>query len=70
MHEGIGRVNAEHVLEVGDGNEQWSVGITFTQHCVNLEYGPRGIARVQADAVMDDALKDRQGAYPHATMLA
>ncbi len=66
----VGGVESEHPLEVGDRDEQWSVGVTLSEHGVDLEHRVHRIGRVDARAVVDDSLEDRQCTEPHATMLA
>ncbi len=70
IERGTRDVEADHALDVGDGNEQGPVRVAFPHHGVDLEHGMRGIPRVEADAVIDDSLEDRQRAHSHATMLA
>ncbi len=65
----VRRVDADHPFEVGDRDEEGSVGVSFAQQRVDLEYGMRGITGVEADAVVDDPFEDRQRAHSHATML-
>ena len=69
MH-GVGGLEADHPLEVGDRDEQRAVGVAFAQQRVDLEHRMGRIARVDARAVVDDPLEDRQRPQPHATMLA
>ena len=62
-------VEADHALEVGDRDEQRTVGVALAQDRVDLEHRVGRIARVDARAVIDDSLEDRQRPQPHATML-
>lgn len=64
------RVETDHTLDVRDRDEQRTVGIAVTQERVDLEHRVGGIARVEADAVVDDSFEDGEGADPHAGMLA
>ena len=66
----FGGVEADHALEFGDRDEQWAVGVALAQQGVDLQYRMGGITRVDARAVIDDPLEDRQRPEPHATMLA
>jgi hypothetical protein len=66
----VGGVESEHSLEIGDRNEQWSVGVTLSEDGIDLEHRVHRIGRVDARAVVDDSLEDRQRPEPHATMLA
>jgi len=63
-------VEPEHALEVGDGHQQRSVGISFAQDRVDLENGMGGVVRIDARAVVHDPFEHRQGAQSHSTMLA
>ena len=63
-------LEAEHAFEVGDRDEQRPVGVALAQQRVDLEYRMGGVARVDARAVVDDPLEDRQRPESHATMLA
>ena len=69
-HAGFGGFEAEDPFEIGDRDEQRAVGVTFSQYCVDLEYRMSRVAGVDARAVVDDPLEDRQCPQPHATMLA
>jgi hypothetical protein len=66
----FGDLEAEHALEVGDRDEQGPVRVAGPEDRVDLEHRVRGIARVDAGAVVDDPLEHRQRPQPHATMLA
>ena len=66
----VGRVEADHALELGDRDEQWAVGVALAQQCVHLQHRMDRITGVDARAVIDDPLEDRQCSEPHATMLA
>jgi hypothetical protein len=67
---GVRRREADDALEVGDRDEQWTVGVALPQHRVDLEHRMGRIAWVDARALIDDSLEDRQRSEPHATMLA
>ena len=66
----VGGVEADHVLEVRDRDEQRAVGVAFAQHRVDLEHRAGRVLRVDAHAVVDDALEHRERADPHATMFS
>ena len=66
---GVRRVEADHAFEVGDRDEQRAVGVSFAEQRVDFEHRVRGIAGVDAGAVIDDPLEDGQRAHSHATML-
>ena len=70
LHARVSRVEADHALELGDRDEQWAVGVALAQQCVHLQHRMDGITGVDARAVIDDSLEDRQCPEPHATMLA
>ena len=57
---GLGRREPDHPFEVGDGDEQGAVGITLPDHGVHLEHRTGRIPGVDARAVVDDPLEDRQ----------
>ena len=66
----VRRLESDHALEVGHGNEQRTVGVAVAQQRVDLEYRTRGIARIDAGAVVHDSFEDRKRSQSHATMLA
>ena len=70
VHGGFGGGDPHHAFHVGDGDEERSVGIAGTEEGIDLEHRATGIAGVDARAVVDDPLEDRQRPDPHATMLA
>ena len=63
-------VEADHALEIGDRDEQWAVRVALAQQRVDLQHRMGRITGVDARAVIDDPLEDRQCPEPHATMLA
>ena len=63
-------IESHHAFEVGDRNEQRTIGVAVSQHGVDLEHWMGWIAVVDADAVVDDSFEDRQCPHAHATMLA
>jgi hypothetical protein len=69
-HARLRGLEAHDAFEVGDRDQQWSVGVAVSQHRVDLEDRVRRIPRVDARAVVDDPLEDRQRPEPHETMLA
>lgn len=70
VHRSLGGRNPDHALHVGDRDQEGSVGVAGAEERVDLEYGATGFPRIDARAVVDDPLEDRQGPDPHATMLA
>ncbi len=65
----VRRLEADDALEVGDRDEQWTVGVALPQQRIDLQHRVGGIARIDTRAVIDDSLEDRQRSEPHATML-
>ena len=65
-----GRLEPDHAFEVGDGDEQGTVGVAVAQYRVDFEDRPGRITGIDAGAVVDDPLEDRKRSQPHATMLA
>jgi len=70
VHRSLGGCDSDHPLDVGHGDEKRTVGIPGAQERIDFEDGPTRIARIDARAVVDDSLEDRQRPDPHATMLA
>jgi hypothetical protein len=62
------RVDTDHAFEVGNRDEQRPVGVALAQQRVDLEHRMRRIVAVDASAVVDDSLEDRQRSQSHATM--
>ncbi len=65
----VRRLEADDALEVCDRDEQWTIGVALPQEGVDLQHRVGGIAWIDARAVIDDSLEDRQRPEPHATML-
>lgn len=70
VNRGLGGRETDHPLDVGHGDQKGAVGIPGADERIDLEYGSARISRIDARAVVDDSLEDRQGPDPHATMLA
>ena len=69
-HARLRRLEAEHALEIGDRDEQRTVGVALPHHRVDLQDRMGRVARVDARAVIHDPLEDRQRPESHETMLA
>src|SRR5437879_6137849 len=65
----VRRLEPDDAFEVGDRDEQWSVGVALPQQRIDLQHRVGGIPRIDAGAVVDDSLEDGQGSEPHVTML-
>jgi hypothetical protein len=62
-------IESDHSLEVGDGDQQRSVGISVAHHRIEHQLRVGRVGGVEAVAVVHDALEDRRRQDPHLRIL-